>query len=170
MVDGRVWALQRSVFQQIMVSSILQWTINKISTMLQVSSGLKKMEHQMNFLKVALLHSSFVHWLRCICFKHGTTGQVVPLLSSLPHTALCKMVDVLEQEQVSHHCTTLFYTILYWAVHCRPVHYPGGNLWRHILHPCPGHGQGHQADPGNIQHQPGPFCNLHSVICRQFAL
>jgi len=55
--DGKVWALERKVFQQIMVSS-----------------GLKKMENQMNFLKI------------------------VPLLSGLPQNMLSKMGDVLEPE------------------------------------------------------------------------
>jgi len=55
--DGKVWALERKVFQQIMVSS-----------------GLKKMENQMNFLRV------------------------VPLLSGLPQNILSKLGDVIEQE------------------------------------------------------------------------
>lgn len=55
--DGRVWALERKVFQQIMVST-----------------GLKKMENQMNFLRS------------------------VPLLSSLHPTIIAKLADVLEPE------------------------------------------------------------------------
>ena len=56
--DGKVWALERRVFQQVMVSS-----------------GLKRMENQMNFLKS------------------------VPLLSNLPTNLLAKLADVLETEQ-----------------------------------------------------------------------
>ena len=57
-VDSKVWALERRVFQQVMVSS-----------------GLRRMVHQMNFLKS------------------------VPLLSQLPPNILTKLGDVLETEQ-----------------------------------------------------------------------
>jgi len=55
--DGKLWALERSVFQKIMMST-----------------GLKKTENQVNFLKI------------------------VPLLSTLPHSVLAKISDVLELE------------------------------------------------------------------------
>lgn len=56
--DGKLWALERSVFQRIMMST-----------------GLKKTENQVNFLKI------------------------VPLFSSLPASVLAKISDVLELEQ-----------------------------------------------------------------------
>ena len=59
-VDGRVWALERKVFQHIMVTT-----------------GIQKIENQVNFLKS------------------------VPVLSELPHTVLTKLGDVLESEQFS---------------------------------------------------------------------
>ena len=60
LVDGRVWALERRVFQHIMVTT-----------------GIQRIENQVNFLKS------------------------VPLLSELPHTILTKLGDVLETEQFS---------------------------------------------------------------------
>ena len=56
-VEGRVWALERRVFQHIMVTS-----------------GIERIENQVNFLKS------------------------VPLLSSLPGVVLTKLGDVLETE------------------------------------------------------------------------
>ena len=55
--NGVLWSLERKVFQQIMVST-----------------GLKKTENQVNFLKI------------------------VPLLSNLPNNVLSKISDVLEME------------------------------------------------------------------------
>lgn len=55
--DGKLWAMERTVFQQIMQST-----------------GMKKMENQVNFLKI------------------------VPLLSNFPHNILSKISDVLELE------------------------------------------------------------------------
>ena len=55
--DGKLWAMERTVFQQIMQST-----------------GMKKIENQVNFLKI------------------------VPLLSNFPHNILSKISDVLELE------------------------------------------------------------------------
>ena len=60
-VDGRVWALERRVFQHIMVTT-----------------GIQKLENQVNFLKS------------------------VPLLSGLPHSVLTKLGDVLETEHFTN--------------------------------------------------------------------
>ena len=57
MTDGKLWCMERLVFQQIMQST-----------------GIKKMENQLGFLKS------------------------VPLLSTFPHDILAKISDVLELE------------------------------------------------------------------------